>query len=221
MAKCNDSDTKILWSHHYRVLIMAALSKTQDITVLAHQAITHPATVVGTAQYVTTKFAATVYLYHASIEATANTNPGKFLVQTTPSATGNDEWTTVYEFDATISTADTQAMTATEPVGETVLAVTDTTGFVAYDKLYIQHPTLANSEWRICKEIVTNISIDIVDGLTNEQTSSSVIWNDADLWVCALDLTSVGRIRVLFMSVGAVGANCHIMSLMSTGDAIS
>ncbi len=200
---------------------MAALSKTQDITVLAHQAITHPATVVGTAQDVTTKFSATIYLYHASIEATANTNPGKFLVQTTPSATGNDGWATVYEFDATISTADTEAMTATEPVGETVLAVAATAGFVAYDKLYIQHSTLANSEWRICKEIVTDTSIDIVDGLTNEQTSSSVIWNDADLWVCALDLTSVGRVRVLFMHEGATGANCHIMSLMSTGDSIS
>ena len=201
---------------------MAALSKTQDIVVLAHQAVTHPATVVGSAQDVTTKFAATIYLYHASVEAAANTNPGKFLVQTTPAATGNDDWTTVYEFDATISTADTEALTAIEFAGESILLVAATAGFAALDKLYIQDTgALANSEWRICKEIVTDTSIDIIDGLTAAKDSTDVIWNDADLWTCQLDLTSVGRLRVVFMHEGAAGANVHIMALMSTGDSIA
>jgi hypothetical protein len=200
---------------------MAALSKTAGVVVLAHQPVTHPATVVGTAQDVSTKFAATILLFHSSIEATANTNPGKFLVQVSGSATGNEDWATVYEFDATISTADTQAMTATEPVGEKVLAVTDTTGFAAYDNLYVQHSTLANSEWGTCQEIVTSTSIDLVDGLTNEQTSSSVIWNDADIWTVQLDLTAVTRIRVNFQCEGAVGCNCHIKALGITSDSIA
>lgn len=200
---------------------MAALSKTAGVVVLAHQAVTHPATVVGTAQDVSTKFAATVLLFHSSIEATANTNPGKFLVQVSGSATGNEDWATVYEFDATISTADNEAMTATEPVGETVLAVSNTSGFASYDKLYIQHSTLASSEWGLCQEIVTNTSIDLVDGLTNEQTSSSVIWNDVDIWAVQLDLTAVTRIRVNFQHEGATGANCHIKALGITSDSIA
>lgn len=166
--------------------------------------------------------AATIILFHASVEAAANTNPGKFLVQTSGSSSGNEDWVTLYEYDATISTADTEAMTATEPIGETALAVVATTGFTAYDKLYIQDTgTLANSEWGICREITAMPSIDLVDGLTNAKDASDVIWNDANIWVCQLDLTSIGRVRVLFMHEGATGANCHVKGLMITGDSIA
>ena len=201
---------------------MASITKTQGIAILAHQAVTHPNTVVGSSQDVTTKLAATILLFHASIEATSNTNAGKFLIQVSGSSSGNEDWVTVYEFAATVSTADTQALTATEPIAETVLAVASTTGFVADDLLYIQDTgTLANSEWNRCQEIVTNTSISIIDGLTNAKDSSDVIWNDCDKFVCQLDLTSIGRIRAVFQHEGATGANCHIKGLMVTGDSIS
>ena len=201
---------------------MATISKTAGTTILTHQAITHPDTAKGSAQDVSTKLAAKIFLFHASVEATANTNPGKFLVQTSPSSSGNDDWMTDYEFDATISTADTEAMTATEPIGETTLAVAATAGFVAYDKLYIQDTgTLANSEWALCQEISTDAFIKLVDGLTNAKDNADVIWNDCDIFTCVLDLTSVVRLRVIFMHEGAVGTNCHVMGMMSTGDSIA
>ncbi len=59
---------------------MATISKSYAVA-LAHQAVTHPATVVGSALDVSTKLAMTLALFHASVEAAANTNPGKFLVQ--------------------------------------------------------------------------------------------------------------------------------------------
>ncbi len=201
---------------------MADISKTAGIEILAHQAVTHPATVVGDAQDVSTKLAATILLFHAMVEAVANTNPGKFLIQVSGSASGNEDWVTVYQFDPKISTPDTEAMTATEPVSEKVLAVALTTGFVANDILYIQDTgTLANSEWARCQEIVSNTSIDLVDGLTNEKDSSDVIWNDADLFTCQLDLTSILRLRVVFQHEGASATNSHIKGLMITGDSIA
>jgi len=201
---------------------MVTISKTADIAILAHQEVTHPATVVGSAQDVSTKLAATILLFHSSVEAAANTNPGKFLVQISGSASGNEDWQTVIEFDAKISTADTEAMTATEPIGETALTVASTTGFVANDILYIQDAgTVANSEWGRCREIVTDTTIDLVDGLTNEKDSSDFIWNDADIFTCSLDLTAITRLRVVFQHEGAAGANCHIKGLMVTGDSIA
>ena len=189
---------------------------------MAHQAVTHPATVVGSALDVSTKLAATLLLFHASVEATANTNPGKFLVQVSGAASGNEDWVTVYEFDATISTADTEAMTATEPIGETVLAVASTTGFAANDILYIQDASVVvDSEWNRCQEIATGTSINIVDGLTNAKDSSDVIWNDADKFVCSLDLIAIGRIRVIFQHEGSAGCNAHIKAMAIYGDAIS
>ena len=200
---------------------MATISKSYAVA-LAHQAVTHPATVVGSALDVSTKLAMTLALFHASVEAAANTNPGKFLVQVSGAASGNEDWATIAEFDATISTADTEAMTATEPIGETALAVAATAGFAANDILYIQDAgVVADGEWGRCREIVTDTTIDLVDGLTNAKDSSDVIWNDADIWTCQLDLTAVGRVRVVFQSEGAAGANCHIKADAIYGDSIS
>ena len=204
---------------------MATITKTAGIAILAHSAITHPDTLVGSAQDVSTKLAATILLFHASVEATANTNSGIFLVQVSGSASGDEDWVTVSPFQAMVSTADDEVMTAIEPVGEKVLAVTSTTGFVTGDKLYIQDiDTLANSEWNLCQEIVATPSINLVDGLTNEKStggSGCKIWNDADTFVCSLDLTAVSRVRVVFMHEGVAGANCHVKALMVTGDSIA
>lgn len=199
---------------------MANITKTSDIAILAHTAITHPDTLKGSAQDVSTKLAATIILFHSSVEATANTNPGTFLIQISGAASGDEDWATIQSFTCSNTTADTEAMTATEPVGETVLACASTTGFVATDYLYIQNTTLANGEWARCQEIVTNTSINLIDGLTNEQTNTSVIWNDADIFVAQIDLTAVKRIRVVFQHEGATGANCHVKGLMVTGDSI-
>ena len=201
---------------------MATISKSYA-TAISHQLVTHPATVVGSALDVSTKLAMTLDLFHAAVQAAqANTNPGKFLVQKSASASGNEDWVTQFEFDATISTASDEVMDAVEGVGETALAVTLTAGFVTGDKLYIQDvTTLADSEWGLCREIVTDTSINLVDGLTNAKAINDIIWNDADTFTCYLDLTGVGRVRVLFMHEGAVGANCHVKALVTYGDSIA
>lgn len=200
---------------------MATISKSYA-AILAHQAVAHPNTVVGSAQDVSTKLGATIILFHASVEAAENTNPGRFLVQVSGAASGNEDWGTVAEFDATISTADTEAMTATEAVGVTALAVAATAGFAANDCLYIQDAgVVGDGEWARCREIVTDTTIDLVDGLTNAKDASDVIWNDADIFICQLDLTAVGRVRVVFQHEGSAGVNCHVKGLMITGDAIS
>ncbi len=194
------------------------LSKTTDIELIEHQAVTHQGTVVGTAQNVSTISSITISLFHASIEDAANTNSGKFLVQISMSESGNADWGTIYEFDATISTADFEAMTAIEPIGETVLAVALTAGFAALDKLYIQDTgTLKNSEWALCQEILTDASINLIDGLTNAKDTSDIIRNDADIWTFVLDVSSIKRIRTLFVHEGSVGADCHIKGIMTTG----
>src|SRR3990167_8626134 len=114
-------------------------NKTAGTVALTHQAVTHPDTVKGSAQDVSAKTGlATIICFHASVEAAANTNPGSFLIQVSGSASGDEDWATIATVQATVSTADTEAMTATEPSGETVLAVANTTAFVANDNLYIQ-----------------------------------------------------------------------------------
>lgn len=200
-------------------------NKTDSGSALAHQLATHPTTIVGSAVNCLTKRAATIFLYHGYVEAAADTNPGKFLIQIRPDAgdgSVNENWITVVELPVKGTTPDTEAMTATEPVGETTLAVASTTGFAAEDELYIQNTTLANSEWAKCRTFVTNTNIQLVDGLTNEQTSSSVIWNDASKFVVSLDLNAVESFRVVWQheapGPSSVGTNGHVKADYITYD---
>jgi len=199
---------------------MGTIAPTQTVgtVVLAHQAITHPATVKGAAQ-AGGKVKAVIEMFHAPVEAAANTNPGQFLVQVSQVASGDEDWATVWSGAATISTADTEPMTATEPVGETVLAVASTTGFVANDPLYVQDTGVVDAgEWARCNRIVSNTSIDLIDGLTNQKDNADVIWNDADIFVYELDLGAIARWRVIFQHQGAAGADCHVKAIATVQD---
>lgn len=196
--------------------------KTDSVTVLAHQAATHPTTIVGSSIDASTKRAAILFLFHGYVEATADTNPGKFLVQVRPdngSGSVNEHWITVAELAVKGTTPDTEAMTATEPVGETSLAVASTTGFAVEDELYIQDTgTLADSEWAKCKTFVANTNIQLIDGLTTQKDNADVIWNDASKFVVALDLNGIESFRVVWTHEGAVGANGHVKAIAVTYD---
>lgn len=198
-------------------------NKTDSVELLAHQAATHPAKIVGTPIDVSTKRAARVFLYHGYVESTADTNPGSFLVQLRydPHASPGvlENWVTVVEVPAQGTTPDTEAMTATEPAAETTLAVASTTGFVAGDLLYIQDTgTLADSEWGRCDTIVTNTNIQLVDGLTNQKDSADVIWNDATVRSFMVDCSAAESLRVVWSHGGATGANGHVKAYAVTYD---
>ncbi len=196
--------------------------KTAAVEVLAHQAATHPTTIVGASMNAATKLKVTLFLFHGYVEATADTNPGKFLVQVRPEVGGsavNEHWITVAEITARGTTPDTEAMTASEPAGETSLAVASTTGFAVDDELYIQDTgTLADSEWARCKTFVANTSIELIDGLTNAKDNADVIWNDATKAVVTLDLEAGENYRVVWTHEGTTGANGHVKALAITHD---
>lgn len=192
-------------------------TKTDSQEVLAHQAATHPTTIVGSAIDCRTKRGATLFLYHGYVEATADTNPGKYLVQVRPDAgegSTTEHWITLAELSARGTTPDTEAMTATEPIGETTLACASTTGFAVEDELYIQDTgTLADSEWAKLKTLVANTNVQLIDGLTTQKDSADVIWNDASKWSFYLDLSGVESFRVVWTHEGATGANGHVKAL--------
>lgn len=196
--------------------------KTDSVSVLAHQVAIHPTTIVGSAIDCRTKRAATIFLYHGYIEAAADTNRGRFLVQVRPDAgdgTVNEHWATVAEFFSAGGTPEAEALTATEPIGETTLAVASTTNFAANDIVYIRDTTtLADSEWGYLKTLVTNTNLQLIDGLTVAKDSADIIYNRASVFVVTLDLNSVESFRVVWQHQGAVGADAHIKALAITHD---
>lgn len=201
---------------------MATITKTQGIEILTHAAVTHPGTVYGADQEVTTALGATIFMYAGFIEAAANTNPGSFIVQVSAASSGDEDWWDAGKFTiGETGTPADEALTATEASGETVLAVAATAGFAALDDIYILDAgVLAASEWAKIEQIVTNTSVDITDGLTTGKDSSDTIFGSAERFSMYLDLTAIGRLRVIFMHEGAAGANMHVKALMVTGDSI-
>ena len=195
-----------------------------DFTQLAiddnipHQEVTHSATtlatVVGTEEGVTSgELWTTIHMHHAFIEEGANTNPQSFFVQTNLAATGSDEsWTTVAQFTTTNATTVEEDMTATEAAGETELAIASSTGFVNGDYIYIEdNTTVANSEWQQIAFVTATPTINIVSpGLETGKDSADRIWSDAETFTFILDLSGVGRWRVVYMNQGGTARNTAI-----------
>ena len=204
---------------------MASLVKTSGTEVLAHQVSTHHATagtgtVKGTAQDVSTKLSATITLFAASVQATANTNPGSFKVQVDPAGGSADEfWSTVATFTVGATTASTIGVTS---IATNAITCDGTaTGFASGDILYIQDVgTLTNSEWALCSG-TTGSTVTCVDDVTGTFDGSDVLWNDANIFTCQLDLTSISRLRVIFENNGAVGADMNVYAAMVSGDSIA
>ena len=203
---------------------MATITKDAEQSGIPITLITHagsPNWVKGTEIATTTDLSATCVMYHSSVEATANTNPGTFYVMTNPFDSGGDGWAVHSSFTASATTASDQVLAGTETAGQTVLGIASTTGFVAGDKIYIQDAnTISAGEWHRVVAVASNVSLTIADGLEVLKDTSDTIWNDVDTFTAQIDCSAVVRVRVDFQHFGATGANVHVYALWVTGDSI-
>jgi len=192
---------------------MANFTQAVVADAIAHQHITHPNSVYGADITPTAgSLWATVHMSHALIEATANTNPGSFYVQTSLEGAGvEDAWVTVAQFTVSNATPGDEALDAQEVAGTAVIAVTLTAGFVADDVIYITDDTADNnSEWHKIDKVVTDTSIDLVDDLDFQKEIGDVIFSDAEHFSMKLDLSGVTKWRVIYKAEGATGADVAV-----------
>ena len=190
---------------------MVDFTQSLENVTISHQHLTHPQSVEGTAVSVASALSATITLRHGFIEAAANTNPGTFRIFGSPNANTDESWHHILDIDVFDGTPASEALTATEPVAETVLACASTTGFVAKDLIYVQDAgAAADSEWHSVDLIVANTNVTIMMGLTNQKDSSDFIFSDAQNFQVEIDCAGWSRLRVDFSHEGATGANCAV-----------
>lgn len=189
----------------------------QQIVLLPHQEMTHPATLVGSASDVSTMLGGLVYLWQANIETTANLGAGLDYIdiQVSPDASGNN-WASLMKLVPSTTAASDEIFTATEPIGETVFAVTSTTGFDAGDLIYCKDLTsVATSEWHEVASIVANTSITSVDGLAVAKVATDdVMYDQASRWAVFVDLSGVRRIRVVVKHQGSTGSDWRVYAVL-------
>lgn len=189
---------------------MADFTVSSVFDLIAHQHVTHPNSVYGSARPATDMLFARIAIHHGFIEAGANTNPGSFYIQTRLEA-AVDQWVTAFKITATDATIVTEALTATEPIGEKVLACASTTGFAANDYIYVTDVTGdTDDEWHQLDKIVTDTTLDIIDGLRAAKASGDDAFSDAQHWEYLLDLAGVAEYRVFYKHEGGTGMNSAI-----------
>jgi hypothetical protein len=192
-------------------------TKSADVVLLAHQAVTHPDTAIGTAISVVDDFLVCGAFFYAPVE-TDNPDEGSFFrLQYSVSASGNEDWVTFpgTDFRGFDTASDTESLNSTEAAGETDLNVPDASAQWDHgDSIYIQDAgTVADGEWNIVEDLDTTPQeyVKLLYGLTNGKDSSDAIW-EADVFSWCVDVSAITRIRVYFSNANSTstGPNAHI-----------
>jgi len=197
---------------------MATITKTQGTSLLSLQSVASNTVVISSAQDVSTKLAATVFIHFGRRATTALTEGMEFRIEASSKSSGDGHWYPLASFKTAIAAAESEAVSGTVSSGTNVITVASTTNLVAGDLVYIDNGTIGNSEWGRVKSISTNTSITIEDNLVNAQTGAT-IYDQAEFYAAQIDLTAVGRIRLVAdgRNTGqAVAVEAH----MVTGDSI-
>lgn len=194
-------------------------------TLLSHQLLTNAATaaglsVVGSEVDVRTFLSATVYVYHAYIEAAAN-DPGiEYHLQGrwSTGTTVDEDWITLWTFQAGIAAAVAAEISGTEAAGETTIAVDadPTAAFTPGIEVYIEDTgTVANGEWsRVVLSTTAADIVNIVDGLTNAKDSADTIWTQASTFSGSVDLSGISYVRMIVVNRDGSGADVHFKAEM-------
>lgn len=175
---------------------MAAPSKTAAISLLALQSLASNSVVISSAQDVSTKFEATVFIHFGRRATTALTEGVKFRVEGSPKTSGDGHWYPLAQFMSDIATSETEAVSGTVNAGTNVITVASTTNLTVADIIYIDNGTIANSEWGYIKSVSANVSVTIEDNLVNAQTGAT-IFDQAQLFVATVPLGSIMRLRLV------------------------
>jgi len=197
---------------------MATITKTQGTSLISLQSVASNTVVISSPQDVSSKLAATVFIHFGRRATTALTNGAIFRVEGSSKSSADGHWYPLATFQTQIATAESEAVSGTVSSGTNVITVASTTNLVAGDTIFIDNGTIGNSEWGRIKSIVTNTSVTIEDNLVNAQTGAT-IYDQAEWFVAQLDLTSIGRIR-LVADCSGTGQAVAVEAHMVTGDSI-
>jgi len=199
---------------------MATVSKTQGTQLLGVQSLAANSVVKSTAQDVSTKLAATIFIHFAVVDPAGALSSGvEFRIEASAKSSGNDQWFPLTKFKTFTAPPATEAVSGTVTAGTTLVTVADTTNLDIGDIVFFKNSSVSNSEWGRIRSIATNASITLIDSLTYAQTGST-IFDLSEMFTAQIDLTAIGRIR-LVADASNTSRETYVEAYMVTGDDIS
>lgn len=197
---------------------MASVTKTQGITLLSMQQVAANQVVISNVQDVSTKLAATIFIHFGRDDTSGPLgSPVEFRIEASAKSSGNDQWYPLFVYRTGVSLPSAQSLTGTILAGASTLTLGSTTNFSVGKFILIKNGSILNSEFARIKGATTN-TLTLIDALTSNQTSS-VIYDQAESYTAQLDLTAIGRLRLV---CDASNTNRTVVAeaYMVTGDAI-
>lgn len=201
---------------------MASPSKTQGTSVLSLQSVATANVVASSAVDVSTKFAGTMMIHFGRRATAALTAAVIFRIEASAKSSGDGFWFPLYQWSSQTVAANSITPSGTNASGQNVITTTTTAGAIG-DLVYIDNTTIANSEFQRVKAISANTSITLEDNLANAQNNgSATVYNKAEWWAIPLDLSAIGRIRlVVDTASGPSGQNIAVEAFVVTEDSVA
>lgn len=200
---------------------MANITKTVGTEILAWQDIATANVIVGTAQDVSTKLSATVFIKMGRNSSSAFTSGWpNFRVEASAKASGNDWWVPLATFQPAVG-ASIAATTANGAIsaGATSCTVTSATNIAAGDVLFLGHTTTVANYELVRVKSVSGTTVTFEEACTSAHDNGCVISDQAEMWAASLDLTGISRIRVVADNANS-GRTIYVSANMVTGDSI-
>lgn len=196
---------------------MATYSKTQGTSVLSLQSVASGAVLISSAQDVSTKIAASLFIHFGRRATTALTVGCSIRIEASSKSSGDGHWYPLFVYVTDIATAETEAATGTNNAGQNVITVASTSNLAAGDIVYIDNSTIGNSEWHRIKSIVTNTSVTFEDNLANAQNSgAATLYDQGQIFrVVDINCRAIGRLRVVVDNTGtgqAIAVEVHMVT---------
>lgn len=168
------------------------ITQIQDWTAVAQN------TIVKSTEFDYSTYSDGIIDIQAALDTTTAHTGTRFIVQSSSSSSGDEDWSNLTEFVGLIGTANSEAITNNPAAaGTTVLTCADTTGYTVLGNWrFIEDATLINSELIFQTAVSANTSITILDGTTNAHVQNTLMFNVALSQSVSIP-KSIRRLRVV------------------------
>ena len=175
---------------------------------IAQNAVREGATIDVSGNYETV-----LHIIAALSTETAHTGT-KIEIQVSSNTSGDEDWLTLVSFITDSGTANSETIDDNPlTAGSTTITVTSTTGYEADETkfIFIEDGTVANSEIALLVSHVTNTSITIQDGTTNEHANTVNVFNIVNTYNIEVP-SAISRVRVIYDNTfDSDGSTIHTM----------
>jgi len=201
---------------------MANITKTQGQTLLALQSIATANSIVGTALDVSTKLAATVFVrFGRHVANVLTAGWPNIRIEGSAKSSGTDAWVPLAIFQPSpgVATIGATTLNGTVTAADPSIVVASASNFAVGGLIFIEDSTFANGEWARIKSIVST-TLTLEEPVTNGHANGSVVTAQAEVFVAQLDLTAIGRIRVVADNLGS-GYTIGVEAQLVTADSLT